>query len=181
VSAHVDDAVAHGARLLTGGHARPDVGPFCYEPTVLDGVPPAAACFADETFGPVVSVYRVASDAHAVAMANATEYGLNGTVWTRDLRRGRLLARQLRVGTAAVNEAFIATWGSVASPMGGRGESGLGRRHGKEGLLRFTESQTVAVQRGMGLAAMYAAGGQRMSVAFTTALRMARATRLPWP
>jgi len=144
-------------------------------------VTPAAACFADETFGPVVSVYRVASDAHAVAMANATEYGLNGSVWTRDLRRGRLLARQLRVGTVSVNEAFIATWGSVAAPMGGRGDSGLGRRHGVEGLLRFTETQTVAVQRGVGLAAMYASGPQRMAAAFSTALRLARATRLPWP
>jgi succinate-semialdehyde dehydrogenase / glutarate-semialdehyde dehydrogenase len=181
VSSHVDDARAHGATVLAGGRARPDVGPLFYEPTVLTGVTPAAACYQQETFGPVVSVYRVGSDGEALTLANTGEYGLNASIWTRDLARGRRLARQVRAGTVAVNEAFIATWGSVAAPMGGHRDSGLGRRHGPEGLLRFTESQTVAVQRGMGFGPMYSIGGERMSAAFTTALRLARAAHLPWP
>ena len=181
VGAHVDDAVAHGATVLAGGRPRPDLGPLFYEPTVLADVPTTAICYQQETFGPVVSVYRVGSDGEALTLANAGEYGLNGSVWTRDLGRGRRLARQVRAGTVAVNEAFIATWGSVAAPMGGHKDSGVGRRHGAEGLLRFTESQTVAVQRGMGFGPMYSAGGERMVAAFTTALRVARRAHLPWP
>jgi len=181
VSTHVDDAVAHGATVLAGGRPRPDVGPLFYEPTVLADVPPAAACYQNETFGPVVSVHRVGSDGEALTLANSGEYGLNASVWTRDLGRGRRLARQVRAGTVSVNEAFIATWGSVAAPMGGHKDSGVGRRHGAEGLMRFTESQTVAVQRGMGFGPLYSAGGERMTGAFTTALKLARRTRLPWP
>jgi succinate-semialdehyde dehydrogenase / glutarate-semialdehyde dehydrogenase len=181
VSTHVDDAVAHGAKVLAGGRPRPDIGPLFYEPTVLADVTPAAQCYQSETFGPVVGVYRVGSDGEALHLANTGEYGLNASIWTRDLGRGRRLARQVRAGTVAVNEAFIATWGSVAAPMGGHKDSGLGRRHGPEGLLRFTESQTVAVQRGVGFGPLYSAGGERMVSAFTTALKLARRTRLPWP
>jgi len=181
VSEHVRDAVAAGATVLAGGKARPDIGPLFYEPTVLEGVPVSAACYKQETFGPVVSVHRVASDAEAVAMANDTDYGLNGTVWTRDLRRGEVIARQFHCGSVAVNESFIITWGSVASPLGGRKASGLGHRHGKQGLERFTQSQTIAVQRVMGFGILYAQGGERFSSLFTMALRAARLARVPWP
>src|SRR6188472_1772577 len=77
VTAHVDDAVAKGARILTGGKARPDLGPFFYEPTVLENVQPGMQCFADESFGPVISVYRFTDEADAIARANDGEYGLN--------------------------------------------------------------------------------------------------------
>jgi succinate-semialdehyde dehydrogenase/glutarate-semialdehyde dehydrogenase len=181
VDSFVQDAVANGATVLAGGRPRPDAGPCFYEPTVLDGVTPAARCHLDETFGPVVSVYRVGSDGEALALANLGDYGLNASVWTRDLNRGRRLARQIRAGTVSVNEGFIASWASMDSPMGGRKESGLGRRHGEEGLLRFTESQTIAVQRVVGLGPLYAGGGERMSALFTKALQVASKAHLPWP
>jgi succinate-semialdehyde dehydrogenase/glutarate-semialdehyde dehydrogenase len=180
VTSHVEDAVAHGARVLVGGRARPDLGPLFYEPTVLDRVPVTAACYAEETFGPVVSVYRVSSDGEAVARANDTEFGLNASIWTRDVRRGIRLARQVQAGTVNVNESYSATWGSVDAPMGGWKSSGLGRRHGSAGLLRYTESQTIAVQR-VGLGLLYAQGGQRFAAMFNGLLRAARRTHAPWP
>jgi len=147
VTAHVEDAVAKGARVLTGGRARPDLGPYVFEPTVLEGVTPDMTCFGRETFGPVVSLYRFHDEADAAARANAGEYGLNASVWSRDGARARALARQVRCGTVNVNEAFAATFASIDAPMGGMRESGMGRRQGGEGILRFTETQSVATQR----------------------------------
>jgi len=149
---HVGDAVAKGATVLAGGKARPDVGPLFHEPTVLSDVTPGMTLYRDETFGPVVSIYPFRDDDEAVALANDTVYGLNASVWTRDGARGRALAARLHAGTVNVNEAFGAAWGSVDAPMGGMGDSGLGRRHGAEGLLKYTEAQTVAHQRMIGLA-----------------------------
>ncbi|WP_067974555.1 succinic semialdehyde dehydrogenase [Nocardiopsis trehalosi] len=152
VAAHVDDARAKGAEVLAGGNARPDLGPLFYEPTVLTGVEPSMAACADETFGPVVAVYRFSDEDEAIARANATEYGLNASVWTRDVARGRRIAERIQAGTVNVNEGYGAAWASYAAPMGGMKRSGLGRRHGAEGLLRYTEPQTVASQHYVSLA-----------------------------
>jgi succinate-semialdehyde dehydrogenase/glutarate-semialdehyde dehydrogenase len=133
--AHVDEAVAQGARVLAGGVARPDLGPFFYAPTILEGVRPGMAVYADETFGPVVSVYRVADDEEAVRLANDSPYGLNAAIFSRDVRTSRRLARRINAGTVNINEGYGSTWGATDSPMGGMGDSGLGRRHGAEGML----------------------------------------------
>ncbi|MFG3044953.1 succinic semialdehyde dehydrogenase [Streptomyces sp. NPDC048241] len=150
VTEHVDDAVAKGARVLAGGKARPDLGPLFYEPTILADVTPDMTLCEHETFGPVVAVYPVRDDDEAVARANATPYGLNASVWSRSSARGRAVAARLHSGTVNVNEAFAAAWGSVDAPMGGMGDSGLGRRHGAEGILKYTEAQNVAHQRVQG-------------------------------
>lgn len=147
VAAHVDDAVAKGATLLTGGRARPDLGPYFYEPTVLANVTPEMTLYAEETFGPVVSLYRFGSVAEAIARANDTEYGLNASVWSRDRRAALAVARQIRAGAVNVNEGFAPTWAATAAPVGGMKQSGFGRRHGAEGILKYTEAQTVAAQR----------------------------------
>ena len=150
VTRHVDDAVAKGATVLAGGRPLPDVGAYCYAPTVLDGVTSEMACRDEETFGPVVSIYRVSSDDEAVALANDTEYGLNASVWTTDVRRGRAIARRIKTGTVNINEGYAAAWSSVAAPMGGMKDSGMGRRHGAEGLLKYTESQNITAQHLVG-------------------------------
>ncbi|QWF23456.1 succinate-semialdehyde dehydrogenase (NADP(+)) [Nocardioides sp. LMS-CY] len=147
VTAHVEDAVAKGARVLTGGSARPDLGPYFFEPTILEGVSPDMACFGKETFGPVVSLYRFHDEADAVDRANGGEYGLNASVYSEDRARARIVARYLKCGTVNVNEAFAATFASLDAPMGGMRESGMGRRQGAEGVLRYTETQSVATQR----------------------------------
>jgi succinate-semialdehyde dehydrogenase / glutarate-semialdehyde dehydrogenase len=146
VSAHVDDAVGKGAEVLAGGHARPDLGPYFYEPTLLAGVTSDMRLCRAETFGPVCSVYRFDDVDEAIARINDTDYGLNASIWTRDVSGGKRLAARIQAGTVGINDAYQATWAS-ASPMGGFKESGSGRRHGKTGLLRFTETQTVAVER----------------------------------
>jgi succinate-semialdehyde dehydrogenase / glutarate-semialdehyde dehydrogenase len=146
VRAHVDDAVAKGARLVAGGRHRPDVGPLFFEPTVLTDVTPEMDLHREETFGPVVAVYPVASDDEAVAQVNDTEYGLNASVYCGDTGRGRAIAERILAGTVNVNDGYSAAWASIDAPMGGMKASGVGRRHGREGLLKYTESRTVAVR-----------------------------------
>ncbi len=172
VQAHVEDAVAHGATVLAGGRARPDLGPYFYEPTVLEGVTPAMTCFGNETFGPVISLYRFHDEADAVSRANAGEYGLNASIYSRDTRRARAIARQIKCGTVNINEAFGATFGSVDSPMGGMRESGTGRRQGSEGVLRYTESQAVAVQRLIRFAPMFGMKDETYAKLMTANLRL---------
>ena len=145
--AHIADAVAKGARVVAGGRARPDLGPFFHEPTVLTGVLPTMTAYAEETFGPVVSVYPVTGDEDAIARANDTDYGLSASIWSRDLGAARAMAARLRAGSVNVNDGYVSAIGSVAAPMGGMGDSGVGRRHGADGLLRYTEAQTVAAQK----------------------------------
>jgi succinate-semialdehyde dehydrogenase / glutarate-semialdehyde dehydrogenase len=175
VTAHVDDAVARGATVLAGGRPRPDVGPLFYQPTVLAGVTEDMALCRDETFGPVVAVRSVADEHEAVRLANDSAYGLHGGVWTRDVARGRRLAVRLESGTVSVNETYGAAWGATAAPMGGRKDSGLGRRHGLEGLLKYTEPQTVAVQRLVPFAPPDTVPFDRWAAGFTAALRVLKA------
>lgn len=151
VTAHVEDAIAGGATVHAGGRARPDLGPYFFEPTVLTGVTESMRVHREETFGPVVSVRPFETDDEAVALANEGAYGLNASIYGRDPRPARRLADRLAAGTVNVNEVYAAAWGSVDAPMGGMRDSGVGRRHGTQGILKFTQAQTVAEQRGVPL------------------------------
>ena len=172
-SSHVEDAVAKGATVLVGGVARSDLGPYFFEPTVLTDVTPDMTCFATETFGPLVSIYRFSTDDEAVRLANDTRYGLNASVWSRSAARGRDVASRLHAGTVNVNEAYAAAWGSIDAPMGGMGDSGLGRRHGAVGITKFTETQTIARQRLMNLSPpLRRLGDEGFATVMTAALRL---------
>ncbi|MEV4491587.1 succinic semialdehyde dehydrogenase [Micromonospora coxensis] len=175
VTAHVADAVARGATLHTGGRHRPDIGPYVFEPAVLTNVTPAMRMYAEETFGPVVAVYRFGTDDEAVALANDTAYGLNASVVSGSGARGEAVAARIEAGGVNVNDGYSAVWGSIDAPMGGWKDSGLGGRHGADGLLRFTRVKTVARQRGLDLAPAYHRPGAE-SAAWTR--RMSAALRL---
>jgi succinate-semialdehyde dehydrogenase / glutarate-semialdehyde dehydrogenase len=147
VEHHVEDALCNGATLLAGGRTRPELGPLFFEPTILADVTDNMDVAMHETFGPVVAIYPFDDPHAAIDHANATRYGLNASIWTGRPRAGRRLAVRLQAGTVSINDAFTATWGSVDAPLGGFKDSGIGRRHGAIGIRRFTETQTVAVQR----------------------------------
>ena len=175
VTSHVDDALAKGAELLVGGRARPDVGPYFFEPTVLSAVTDEMLLCREETFGPVVSVYPFTDDEHALRLVNDSDLGLSAAILTRDTRRGRALAARIQAGTVNINEAYAAAWGSTAAPMGGMKDSGLGRRHGIEGLLTYTESQTIAVQRLVGISPQFGRTDEQWAGILTAAVRAMKA------
>jgi succinate-semialdehyde dehydrogenase/glutarate-semialdehyde dehydrogenase len=177
VARHVGDAVAKGATVLAGGKARPDLGPYFFEPTILTDVDETMEVHAHETFGPLVSLYRVADEEEAIARANDSEYGLNFSVWTSDEARGYRVASRLEAGTVNVNGAYAAAWGSMDAPMGGMKASGLGRRHGEHGILKYTESQTIAIERLIPVGAPDGMNPTTYARIATRALRLAK--RLP--
>lgn len=178
VSRHVEEAVTKGATVLAGGTARPDVGPYFYEPTVLEGVEAPMAVCAEETFGPVVSIYRFRDEDAVIAEANGTPYGLNSSVWTKNGKRGHAVASRLRTGTVNINEGYGPAYASVRAPMGGMKESGLSRRHGSEGILKYTEAQTVAHQRLIPLAPSFGMDDEKYAAFMTTSLKVMKALRL---
>ncbi|MFF5564199.1 succinic semialdehyde dehydrogenase [Streptomyces sp. NPDC012623] len=178
VTRHVDEAVEKGATLLAGGVARPDIGPLFYEPTVLEGVETPMAVCAEETFGPVVSLYRFSSEDAAIDLANSLPYGLNASVWTKDAARGHRVAARLRSGTVNINEGYASAYGSARAPMGGMRDSGLGRRHGSEGILKYTEAQTVAQQRLLPMAPSMGLDDERYAALMNRSLRAMKILRL---
>lgn len=148
VEAQLEDAVSRGARILFGGKRRPDLGPLFFEPTLVVDVDHSMSLMQQETFGPVIPVMRVQDTAEAIRLANDSVYGLSGSVFTRNLRQGEAVARQVQSGDVTINTTNW-TFGTVSVPMGGVKQSGLGRRNGPEGLLRFVHTQSIVVDNGL--------------------------------
>jgi succinate-semialdehyde dehydrogenase/glutarate-semialdehyde dehydrogenase len=145
VAAHVDDAVAKGATVLTGGRSRSDIGPAFFEPTVLEGVTKDMLAGRTETFGPVVGLYRYRTVDEAVSLANDTDYGLNASVWSGDIARAEAVAERIDSGNVNINDALATAYASKGTPSGGVKSSGVGARHGDQGLLKYTDVKNVAV------------------------------------
>jgi aldehyde dehydrogenase (NAD+)/succinate-semialdehyde dehydrogenase/glutarate-semialdehyde dehydrogenase len=145
VQSHVDDAVAKGATVLTGGKARPDLGPAFFEPTVLTDVTPDMLLAKAETFGPVAAIYSYSTVEEAIALANDTDYGLNASVWGDDRKAAEAVGRRIQAGNININDGLAASYASKKSTSGGFKASGVGSRHGDAGMLKYTDVQNVAV------------------------------------
>jgi acyl-CoA reductase-like NAD-dependent aldehyde dehydrogenase len=143
VERHVNDARERGARVLTGGNRRDEHGHY-FEPTVLADVDHSMECMRDETFGPTVPIMKVADADEAVRLANDSSYGLQASVWTADAAKGERLARGVEAGAVTVNDAQV-NYVALELPMGGWKESGLGTRHGADGIRKYTKKQALLV------------------------------------
>ena len=144
VASHVADAVEKGATVLAGGRERPDLGPAFYEPTILEGVTKEMLAGSCETFGPVVALHRYSSVDEAIALANDTDYGLNASVWGTDLKRAESVARRIESGNVNINDSLATAYASKGTPSGGVKQSGVGARHGDQGLLKYTDATNIA-------------------------------------
>jgi acyl-CoA reductase-like NAD-dependent aldehyde dehydrogenase len=145
IDGHVKDAVAKGARALVGGRRRSGPGDF-YEPTLLVDVDHSMEAMTEETFGPTLPVMKVRDAEEGVRLANDSPYGLQASVWTRDAAKGERLARMIEAGVVCVNDAQV-NYVALELPMGGWKESGLGSRHGADGIRKYTKRQALLVTR----------------------------------
>ena len=136
------DAVRDGARAVTGGRKLNREGSFL-EPTIFDNVSADMTIAQDEVFGPVLSVIKVKDDQEAIAVANGTDYGLVGGIFTADLDRATQAARQIKAGQIFVNEWYA---GGVETPFGGYGKSGYGREKGREALWNYVQTKNIAIK-----------------------------------
>lgn len=144
VSGFVERAKQEGAEVLTGGKALPEIGPNFYAPTVLKNIPHGAEVLHKEVFGPVIALVGYDSLDQAVELANASEYGLNASI-IGNRTKALEVASSIMAGSVNINEGYRASMASMAAPMGGMKQSGMGRRSGPGGLLRFTEARTIGV------------------------------------
>jgi succinate-semialdehyde dehydrogenase/glutarate-semialdehyde dehydrogenase len=135
VESHVADAIACGARLLTGGHPHPLGGTF-YEPTVLADATPDMQVAREEIFGPVAALFRFSNEADVIASANDTPFGLAGYFYTNDLARTWRVAEALEVGMVGINSGFLSV---ETAPFGGVKQSGMGREGSHHGIEEFLE------------------------------------------
>ncbi len=144
MQALLDDAVTFGAKILCGGHPRPDLGPHFFEPTVISGVDQSMKLFQEETFGPILAIQIVQNAEEAIARCNDSDFALSASVFTSNSARGQAIARRLKAGAVMINDA-ISYFGISEAPHGGCKHSGWGRTHGKAGLLEMVQPKYIAI------------------------------------
>jgi acyl-CoA reductase-like NAD-dependent aldehyde dehydrogenase len=145
VEAHVEDARAKGASVLVGGKRGAGPGRF-FQPTVLTDVDHSMDCMTQETFGPTLPIMKVRDAEEALRLANDSPYGLQASVWTKDSARGEQIASRIESGVANVNEHLL-SYVALELPMGGWKESGIGTRHGADGIRKYARQQASVVSR----------------------------------
>tara|TARA_R110000823_G_scaffold295738_2_gene415542 strand:- start:25594 stop:27135 length:1542 start_codon:yes stop_codon:yes gene_type:complete len=146
IEAHVEDARAKGATIHTGGRRNPDLPGLYYEPTVITEVDNSMDIMVLETFGPVLCIQKVDSEEEALRLANDSEFGLNGNVWTQDKEKGYQLATAIDTGSCSVNDMAM-SYGIPAAPFGGRKNSGVGQVNGKKGLRGYCHEMPIIIDR----------------------------------
>ena len=145
VESHVKDAVDKGAEVRVGGKRRDGQGDF-FEPTVLTGVDHSMEIMREETFGPTLPIMKVGDEEEAIRLANDSRYGLNSSVWTKDVDKGERLATRIEAGNTCVNDCVV-NYAALELPFGGVGESGLGVRHSAKGIQKYCKTQSILVTR----------------------------------
>ncbi|HMI89321.1 MAG TPA: aldehyde dehydrogenase family protein [Polyangiaceae bacterium] len=146
IERHVQDAIAKGAKLLTGGKRALEFGKLFYEPTVLVDVTHDMAVMREETFGPILPIIRVRDENEALRLANDCVYGLAANVWTKDKDKALRLAKRIEAGSVCVNDSAI-TYGVTEAPFGGRKASGVGQVNGDAGLKSYCFAQPIVLDR----------------------------------
>lgn len=147
VARFLEDASLAGAKVLSGGLAASSVSNCTIAPTILEEVKEPMLLRNQECFGPVISLYSYENIDTLIDQLNHSEYGLNASVWSTNIDYANEIAQKLRFGTVNINEGYAAAYGSVDAPMGGMRASGIGRRHGKEGFMKYVQAATIAEQR----------------------------------
>jgi succinate-semialdehyde dehydrogenase/glutarate-semialdehyde dehydrogenase len=143
VESQVEDARVHGAKILAGGKRLPELGPNFYAPTLVTGVTDAMRIMQDETFGPVLPIIPFSTDAEAVGLANASEFGLSASVFSKNSGRAEAIARQLHAGAVLVNDVVV-SFAIPEAPHGGTRVSGIGRTHGLLGMREMLNPKYIA-------------------------------------
>jgi len=146
IEAHVEDARAKGAKILMGGRRNPELKGLYYEPTVMTDVDNSMDIMLLETFGPILCIQKVNNEAEALALANDSEFGLNGNVWTQDKEKGYRLAAAIDTGSCSVNDMAV-SYGIPAAPFGGKKNSGVGQVNGKKGLRGYCHEMPIVIDR----------------------------------
>jgi acyl-CoA reductase-like NAD-dependent aldehyde dehydrogenase len=146
VTAQVNEAIAKGAKALTGGRANPNFSGLFFEPTVLVDVTQDMAVVREETFGPVIPIIKVRDADEAIRLANDSRYGLDACVFTRDRRTAARMIDRLHTGTVCVNDGLV-NYIIPDTPMGGVKDSGFSRRHGIEGIRKYCRQKSIVIDR----------------------------------
>jgi len=145
IERHIEDAKAKGAEVVVGGEAVTNGGLF-YPPTLVRNVDHTMDLMKDETFGPIVSIMRVRDEEEALGLANDSDYGLSGSVWTKDTKKGFALAKRMETGSVLINDASM-SYGILEVPFGGMKDSGLGQINGARSLRNYTFAQPIGIDR----------------------------------